>query len=96
MVEKEATLIKDISEISKIIEEKIKGKKLIFTSWYKIGIMKKGISENLFSEIFPQFDKVSAIEIEKLKLGDLGYELFYMSRITCYNSRHFNSEIQRR
>jgi len=77
MVEKEVKIIEDKSEIDKIIKEKIKGKKLIFTEWYKIGLLKKGIPEEKFNEIFPQFDKVYAIEIEKLKNEDLGYELFY-------------------
>lgn len=77
MSEREARLIIDKSEISKIIEEKIKGKKIIFTQWYKMGILKKGLSEELFSEIFPQFDKVNAIELETLAQGNLGYELFY-------------------
>jgi len=75
--EKEVKIIEDKKGINKIIEEKIKGKKLVFTDWYKIGLLKKGISEEKFNEIFPQFDKVSVIEIEKLKKGDLGYELFY-------------------
>jgi hypothetical protein len=39
--------------------------------------MRKGISEEKFDEIFPQFDKVYAIEIETMKKGDLGYEPFY-------------------
>ena len=77
MPEKEVKTIKDKSEIDKIIEEKIKGKNLVFTNWYKVGLLRKGISEERFNEIFPQFDKISAIEIEKLKKGDLGYELFY-------------------
>lgn len=77
MAEKEVKTIKDKAEIDKIIEEKIKGRKLIFTDWYKIGLLKKGISEDKFNEIFPQFDKVYAIEIEELKKRDWGYELFY-------------------
>ncbi len=77
MVEKEVKTIENKQEINKIIEEKIKGKRLFFTEWYKTGLLRKGISEERFSEIFPQFDKVSVIEIEKLKKGDLGYELFY-------------------
>ena len=77
MPEKEVKTIEDKQEINKIIEEKIKGKKLIFTDWYKIGLLRKGISEDRFNEIFPQFNKVSAIEIEEMKKGDLGYELFY-------------------
>jgi len=77
MEERDVRLVEDKSEISKIIEEKIKGKKLIFTEWYNIGILKKGISEEKFNEVFTNFDKISAIEIEKLKKGDFGYELFY-------------------
>ena len=77
MPEKEVKTIEDRQEIDKIIEEKIKGKRLVFTDWYKIGLLRKGISEDKFDEIFPQFDKVSVIELEKLKKGDLGCELFY-------------------
>lgn len=77
MAEKEVKTISDKEEIAKILEEKIKGKKLIFTEWYKIGLLRKGIPEEKFNEIFPQFDKVSVIEIEEMKKGDLGYELFY-------------------
>ena len=77
MDEKEVEIIEDKQEIDKIIKEKIKGRKLVFTNWYKEGLWKKGIPENKFNEIFPQFDKVFAIETETLKFGDLGYELFY-------------------
>ena len=77
MPEKEVKTIENKQEIDRIIEEKIKGKKLIFTEWYKIGLLRKGISEERFNEIFPHFDKISAIEIETMKKGDLGYELFY-------------------
>ena len=76
MMEKEVRIVEDKEEITKIIKEKIKGKKIIFTDWYKMGIMKKGIQETRFNEIFPQFEKISVIEIERLK-EDLGYELFY-------------------
>jgi len=75
--EKEVKTIKDKEKIVKIIEEKIKGRKLVFTEWYKIGILKKGIPEEKFDEVFPQFDKVCTVEVEELKKGDLGYELFY-------------------
>ncbi len=75
--EKEVKTIEDKKEIERIIRDKIEGKKLIFTDWYKIGIMRKGISEKKFNEIFPQFDKVFAIETETLRKGDKGYELFY-------------------
>jgi hypothetical protein len=37
MAEKEVKTIEDKEEIKKIIEERIKGKKLIFTDWYKMG-----------------------------------------------------------
>ena len=77
MAEKEVKLIEDKQEIDKIIETHIKNRKLVFTEWYKIGLLKKGISEDKFDEVFPQFDKVYAIEIEELKKGDVGYELFY-------------------
>lgn len=77
MIGKEVTTITDNQEIKKIIEEKIKGKKLIFTDYYYFGIDKRGISHERVLGIFPQFDKVFAIEVEKLKKGDLGYELFY-------------------
>ena len=75
--EKEVKIITDKQEINKIIQEKIKDRKIIFTDWYKIGILRKGISEEKFDEVFPQFDKICTIEIEELKRGDLGYELFY-------------------
>jgi len=73
---KEVKTIEDKEEIAKIIKEKIKGRKLVFTDWYKIGTLKKGIPNEKFDEVFPQFDKVIAIEIEELK-KDVGYELFY-------------------
>lgn len=71
-------LIEEKTEIDKIIKEKIQGKKLVFTDWYKESILKKGIEHETVLEIFPQFDKVTKIEKEKLKFGDTGYELFYM------------------
>ena len=77
MTEKEVKIIDDKKEINKIIEEKIKGKKLVFTEWYMTGLLKRGISEDKFNEVFLQFDKVKDIEIETLKKGDWGYELFY-------------------
>ncbi|EFK96337.1 hypothetical protein LDC_1630 [sediment metagenome] len=69
--------ISDKEEINKIISEKIKDRTLIFTDYYYFSIDKKGISHEEVKEIFPHFDKVYAIEIERLKKGDLGYELFY-------------------
>jgi hypothetical protein len=68
--EKEVKLIEDIDKIMDIIETKIKNRRIIFTDWYKMGIMRKGISEEKFDEVFPQFDKIYKIEEEKLKLGD--------------------------
>ncbi|MBT3405055.1 hypothetical protein HN832_03985 [archaeon] len=70
-------LIKDKKEINRIINEKIKGKKLIFTKYYQFGIMKRGIEHEKVLEIFPKFDKVFEIEKDRLKQGDFGYELFY-------------------
>lgn len=66
-------LIEDKTEIDKIINEKIKGKKLIFTDWYQEGILKRGIEHEKVLEIFPQFDKVTKIEKEKQKFGDMSY-----------------------
>ncbi len=70
-------LIENEKEIIKVIDSKIRGKKLIFTQWYEVGLLKKGISEDKFNEIFPQLEKVYRIEKETLKQGDIGYELFY-------------------
>lgn len=70
-------LISDKKEIENIINTKIRGKRLIFTDWYKMGIMRKGIPEEKFNEVFPQFGKVFKIEKEDLKQGGIGYELFY-------------------
>lgn len=72
-----AELIRDEKEISKIIEEKIKGKKLVFTKYYQIRLVERGIEHKNVLKIFPQFDKIFAIEKETLKFGDFGYELFY-------------------
>jgi hypothetical protein len=72
-----AVFISDKKEIDKIISKQIKGKKLIFTDYYKFGILKKGIEHERVLEIFPQFDLVFEIEKEVLKYGDIGYELFY-------------------
>ena len=66
-------LITDKKEINKIILEKIKGKRLIFTRYYHIGIAQKGIEHSKVLEILPQFDKVYEIEKETLKYGDIGY-----------------------
>lgn len=77
MEEKEPVEISDSNEIKKIIDKKIKGKKLVFTDYYYYGITLRNIPHEKVLEIFPQFDKVFMIEKEKLKLGDIGYELFY-------------------
>jgi hypothetical protein len=69
--------IVDKKEIDKIINEKIKGKKIIYTDYYYFGIDLKGISHEFVEELFPQFDKITVIETERLKFGDMGYELFY-------------------
>lgn len=70
-------LITDKKEIDKIISEKIKGKKLIFTRYYDLGIAQKGLTHEQVLEVLPQFDKVYEIEKETTKYGDIGYELFY-------------------
>ena len=70
-------LIEDKTEIDKIIKEKIEGKRLFFTDWYREGILRKGIEHATVLKIFPKFDKVTKIEKEELILGYIGYELFY-------------------
>lgn len=80
-----AEIIKDKKEIDNIIFEKIKGKKLVFTTHYHIGIAQRGIEHEKVLEIFPQFEKVYAIEKDILKYGDIGYELFY----DLSNNLHF-------
>ena len=65
------------TEIDKIIADEIKGKKLIFTQHYRIRAAWRGISDEKVLEVFPRFEKVIAIEKKTLKLGDVGYELFY-------------------
>ena len=70
-------LIRDKNEIDKIINDKIRGKELIFTKYYYIRLDQRGMEHNKVTETFPQFGKVFAIEKDKLKFGDIGYELFY-------------------
>jgi len=70
-------VIKDKKEIDRIIQEKIKGKRFIFTTHYMISAAEKGIEDDQVKELLSQFDKVYAIEKETLKYGDIGYELFY-------------------
>ncbi|MEK6914736.1 MAG: hypothetical protein AABW83_03740 [Nanoarchaeota archaeon] len=70
-------IIKEKREIDGIISEKIKNKKLIFTTHYRISSSEKGIDDEQVKEIFLQFEKIYAIEKEILKYGDIGYELFY-------------------
>jgi hypothetical protein len=70
-------LITDKEEINKIISKYIKNKKLVFTDYYKFGLLKRGIEHERVMEIFPQFERVFEIEKDKLKHGDFGYELFY-------------------
>ena len=81
-----AELIADKKEIGKIISEKIRGRRLVFTDYYQMGIIHKGIEHDRVMQIFPQFDKVYEIEKEILKHGDIGYELFY--RLS--NNIHFS------
>lgn len=77
MGKKEVIFIEEKNEINEIIESKIKNKRIIFTDWYRLGLLKKGISEEKFNEIFPQFERIYKIERETLKSGDIGYEFFY-------------------
>ena len=44
-----------------------------------MGLLRKGISEEKFNEVFPQFDRVSTIEIEEMKKGDFlkFFAIFY-------------------
>jgi len=79
-------LITDKEEIRKIIETKIKNKKLVFTRYYEFGIMKRNIDHEEVLEIFSKFNKVFEIEKDNLKFGDKGYELFY--RLS--NSKYFS------
>ena len=72
-----AELIKDKKEIEKIINEKIKGKRLNFTQHYRVKGAWRGIPDEKVLKIFPQFNKVFVIQKKKLKFGDFGYELFY-------------------
>ena len=39
--------------------------------------MRRNIDHKKVLEIFPQFNKIIAIEKDILKFGDAGYELFY-------------------
>lgn len=70
-------LIKGKEEIAKIISENIKGRKIVYTRNFRMRNAWRGISDEQVMEIFPQFDKVFAIEKKILKYGDIGYELFY-------------------
>lgn len=79
-------LISDKKEIDKIISDKIKGKKLVFTRYYELSIAQKGLTHEQVLNIFPQFDKVYEIEKETLKYGDIGYELFYRLSNNTYFS----------
>ena len=79
-------IITNKKQIQDIIHKKIKNKKLIFTKYYEFGILKRDIPHEKVLEIFPQFEKVNAIEIEKLKKGNIGYELFYKISNNLYFS----------
>jgi hypothetical protein len=70
-------VINDKNEIQNIISNKIIGKRVIFSDYYYFGLDKRGLSHEMIKEIFPQFEKITSIEVETLKYGDLGYELFY-------------------
>jgi len=70
-------LIENKEEIERILNREIKNRKLIFTKHYHLRLSTRGIEHKKVLEIFPQFQRVFAIEKEKLKFGDIGYELFY-------------------
>lgn len=72
-----AKLILDKKEIEDIISKCIKNKKIVFTANYRIRAAMRDISDEKMLQIFPQFEKVFAIEVKKLRYGDEGYELFY-------------------
>ena len=61
-------LIEDKKEIDKIIKERIKDKRIVFTTHYKISSAEKGIEDKKVKEIFQQFDKVYAIEKDTLNM----------------------------
>jgi len=70
-------LIQDKKEIERIISEKIKDKRHVYTRNYRLRNAMRDISDEKVMEIFPQFEKVFAIEKKTLKYGDIGYEFFY-------------------
>lgn len=78
-------LINNKEEIIKIINEKIRNKNIIKTNNYLLGIEHKIISDKEIMEIYSQFDKITEIEKEILKKGDIGYELFYKINGTNYS-----------
>ena len=69
-------LIRDKKEIDNILNG-MTGKKLVFTRYYRLRLAERGLEHSTVENIFPQFDKVFAIEKDQLKFGDTGYELFY-------------------
>lgn len=71
------SIITNKKEIQRIILEKIKGKKLIFSKHYHLRLAERGMDHEKVKEIFQQFEKVFAIEEDILKYGDKGYEFFY-------------------
>jgi|SRR3989344_1584085 len=70
-------LIDNKEKIKEIIEEYIKGKKIIYTDKYWVSIMRRNIPHEKVLEVFSQFNKVFIIEKDILRFGDVGYELFY-------------------
>jgi len=70
-------LIKDKDKIERIIADNIRDKELIYTRNYRIRNAMRDISDERVLEVFPQFNKVFAIEKKILRYGDVGYELFY-------------------
>jgi len=70
-------LITGKKEIGEIIGEKIKNKNIVYTKYYYLRLAARGLDHERVVALFPKFDCVIAIEKEKLKFGDWGYELFY-------------------
>lgn len=79
-------LIVNKDAINSIINNKIKGKKIIFTKYCEVSMAQKGLTRERVLEVFSQFDKVNEIEQETLKYGDIGYELFYQLSGNTYFS----------
>lgn len=70
-------LIRDRAQIDEIIDRYLRNKKIIFTQNFQLRNAMRDIADEKVLEVFPQFERVFAIEKKLLKQGDTGYELFY-------------------